>query len=59
MDARAAGIVYVLSNRNEELAANVLFDNGGLPAELAVALANGGLVAVEEGSSDDEPEEEN
>lgn len=59
-DARAAGIVYVLSNRNEELAANVLFDNGGLPAELAVALANGGLggSAEEGGSGDDDQEEE-
>ncbi|CUI14424.1 UV excision repair RAD23-like protein, putative [Bodo saltans] len=42
-DERAASIVYVVCNRSEDLAANVLFDNGGLPAELAAAVMEGGL----------------
>lgn len=37
-DQRAAAIVYLACRRNEELAANVLFDNGGVPAELVQAM---------------------
>lgn len=40
-DERAASIVYVVCNRSEDLAANVLFDNGGMPAELAAAVMDG------------------
>jgi UV excision repair protein RAD23 len=48
-DERAAAIVYIVCNRSEEVAANVLFDNGGLPPELAAAMMEG----RQEGEDDD------
>jgi len=53
-DARAAAIVYLVCRRNEEVAANVLFDNGGLPPELLQAMIDGG--AGGEGGDDDDEE---
>lgn len=57
-DQRAAAIMYLATNRNEELAANVLFDNGGLPAELAAAVMSGepGGDEGSEGSDDGAPD---
>ena len=50
-DQRAAALVYLVANRNEEVAANLLFDHGGLPPELAEAAMAGGDDANEPDSS--------
>lgn len=50
-DQRAAALVYLVANRNEEVAANLLFDHGGLPPELAEA-----AMAGEAAGGEDEPE---
>lgn len=47
-DERAAAIVYLVCNRSEEVAANILFDNGGLPPELAQAVMEGAPGSDEE-----------
>lgn len=57
-DQRAAAIVYMVCRKNEELAANVLFDHGGLPPELVQALANGGMMeGAMDGDSEDSDDE--
>ena len=53
-DERAAALVYIVCNRNEEVAANILFDNGGLPPELAAAIMQGGAEGDEGDEGDDE-----
>ncbi len=56
-DERAAAIVYVVCNRNEEVAANILFDNGGLPPDLAAAIMQGGMPEGEGDDIDDEDDQ--
>ena len=53
-DRQAAMVVYLVCNRNEEVAANVLFDNGGMPPQLAEALINNGGGGGAEEYDDDE-----
>jgi UV excision repair protein RAD23 len=57
-DERAAAIVYVVCNRSEDLAANVLFDNGGLPADLAAAVMEGGAPGDFDDGADYDDEEQ-
>jgi UV excision repair protein RAD23 len=53
-DAQAATIVLMVCRGDEEMAANILFDNGGLPPQLVQAMMNGaaGLGDDEEGDEE-------
>lgn len=61
-DRQAAMVVYLVCRRNEEVAANILFDNGGMPPQLAQALVNGGGAGgggEDYGDADYEDEDDN